>query len=125
MIKVINHGVSEKLMQDMIKASRSFFDITEEEKREYAGEHVFSPIRCGTSLHGTTTNGNLWRDYLRAFVHPDFHFPNKPPGLRYFHFIYNEVLSQINSFKGRNIPRYHVMSGDHNHLTHIIMGSLI
>lgn len=29
-------------------------------------------------------NGKSWRDYLRAFVHPDFHFPNKPPGLRYF-----------------------------------------
>lgn len=72
MVKVINHGVSGKLMEDMIKATQGFFHLTEEEKREYVGEDLFSPI----------TNGKSWRDYLRAFVHPDFHFPNKPPGLR-------------------------------------------
>lgn len=75
MVKVINHGVSGKLMEDMIKATQSFFHLTEEEKREYTGEDLFSPITNGKAQH---------RNYLRAFVHPDFHFPSKPPGLRYF-----------------------------------------
>lgn len=79
----------EKLSTEMLKASQSFFDISEEEKREYAGRDVFSPVRCGIGFNASMDKGLHWRDYLRAFVHPDFHIPNKPSGFRqvYVHFI--------------------------------------
>ncbi|KAF5942629.1 hypothetical protein HYC85_020271 [Camellia sinensis] len=48
---VINHGVQEKLMDDMVKASKSFFDMSEEEKGEYNGKQLFDPIRSGTSFN--------------------------------------------------------------------------
>ena len=38
---LINHDVPESLMTRMIEAFRGFFDLTEEEKREFQGTHVF------------------------------------------------------------------------------------
>lgn len=49
---VVNHGVPEKLREDMLKASQSFFDMPEEEKREYMVQDVLAPIKCGTSFEG-------------------------------------------------------------------------
>ena len=38
---LINHDVPESLMTRMIEAFRGFFDLTEEEKCEFQGTHVF------------------------------------------------------------------------------------
>ena len=81
--QVVNHGMSESLMKGMIDACRRFFDLTEEEKREFHGTHVLDPIRCGTSFNPTVENVLFWRDFLKVFVHPRFHFPGKPAGFRY------------------------------------------
>ncbi|KAA8536421.1 hypothetical protein F0562_028899 [Nyssa sinensis] len=77
---LINHGVPENLMKAMIEACNDFFNLTEEEKREFAGKHVFDPIRCGTSLSGRVDKILLWRDFLKIIVHPEFNFPYKLTG---------------------------------------------
>ncbi|XP_043707906.1 2-oxoglutarate-dependent dioxygenase 19-like isoform X2 [Telopea speciosissima] len=77
---VINHGVPENLREEMLNACQRFFDLTEEEKREYAGKHVTDPIRCGTSFNASVEKVFFWRDFLKVFVHPEFHSPGKPPG---------------------------------------------
>ncbi|XP_002265816.1 2-oxoglutarate-dependent dioxygenase 19 isoform X1 [Vitis vinifera] len=77
---LINHGVPESLMTGMIEACRGFFDLTEEEKREFQGTHVLSPIRCGTSFNARVDQILFWRDFLKVFVHPQFHSPSKPAG---------------------------------------------
>ncbi|KAF6166823.1 hypothetical protein GIB67_005699 [Kingdonia uniflora] len=79
---VINHGVPESLMQGMLDACQSFFDLTEEEKLEFAGKHVLDPIRCGTSFNASEEKVFFWRDFLKVFVHPEFHAPSKPVGFR-------------------------------------------
>lgn len=77
---VINHGVAKEVMEEMGKACEGFFDLTEEEKREYAGKQLFDPIRAGTSFN-VVVDGNafLWRDFLKIHVHPVFHAPSNPP----------------------------------------------
>ncbi|CAL5414994.1 unnamed protein product [Camellia sinensis] len=75
---VINHGVQEKLMDDMVKASKSFFDMSEEEKGEYNGKQLFDPIRSGTSFNVLVDKSLFWRDYLKVHVHPHVNSPNKP-----------------------------------------------
>ncbi|CAL5417850.1 unnamed protein product [Camellia sinensis] len=75
---VINHGVQEKLMDDMVKASKSFFDMSEEEKGEYNGKQLFDPIRSGTSFNVLDDKSLFWRDYLKVHVHPHVNSPNKP-----------------------------------------------
>jgi isopenicillin N synthase-like dioxygenase len=77
---LVNHGVEERMMKAMIDACRGFFDLTEEEKREYEGKDVLDPIRCGTSVNTSVENVFFWRDFLKIAVHPKFHSPNKPPG---------------------------------------------
>ncbi|KAA8536407.1 hypothetical protein F0562_028885 [Nyssa sinensis] len=77
---LINHGVPESLMKAMVEASKEFFNLTEEEKREFEGKLLLDPIKCGTSLHGRVDEVLFWRDFLKVIVHPDFHFPYKPTG---------------------------------------------
>ncbi|KAG4954812.1 hypothetical protein JHK87_040406 [Glycine soja] len=78
--KLINHGVSETLMDKMLRASQRFFDLSEEEKREYAGGKVLDPIRYGTSFNLMVDKALFWRDYLKCHVHPHFNVPSKPHG---------------------------------------------
>jgi isopenicillin N synthase-like dioxygenase len=81
---VINHGVPESLMKAMTDACGEFFNLTEEEKREYGGKHVLDSIRCGTSFNASVDKVLFWRDFLKIFVHPQFHSPSKPPAFRYY-----------------------------------------
>ncbi|KAL5563439.1 hypothetical protein UlMin_033186 [Ulmus minor] len=77
---VINHGVPERLMGAVIDGCRGFFELSEEDKEEFKANHVLDPIRYGTSFNASVEEVFFWRDYLKVFVHPQFHFPNKPSG---------------------------------------------
>lgn len=81
--QLINHGIPESLMEAVIEGIRGFFDLTEEEKREFEQTNVLNPIRYGTSFNRSMEKVSFWRDFLKAFVHPEFNFPNKPAGFRY------------------------------------------
>ncbi|KAJ7958959.1 putative 2-oxoglutarate and Fe(II)-dependent oxygenase superfamily protein [Quillaja saponaria] len=84
---LINHGVPEELRDEILRASCSFFELAEEEKREFAGNQVLDPIRCGSSFNVKVDKSFYWRDYLKLHVHPSFNAPNKPPG-------FSEVLQE-------------------------------
>ncbi|CAL5189452.1 unnamed protein product [Lathyrus oleraceus] len=75
---LINHGVSEKLRDEVLRGSQCFFDLSSEDKKEYIGEKLFDPIRCGTSFNIKVDKKLYWRDYLKCYVHPQLHVPNKP-----------------------------------------------
>ncbi|XP_041014517.1 2-oxoglutarate-dependent dioxygenase 19-like [Juglans microcarpa x Juglans regia] len=82
---LINHGVPERQMEAVTENIREFFDLTEEEKREFEGKNLLDPIRCGTSFNTSLENVFFWRDFLKILINPDdheFQFPNKPPGFR-------------------------------------------
>lgn len=79
-----NHGVPESLMNSAIDGCDSFFHMSEEEKLEFRGKHVLDPIRCGTSFNASVDEVLYWRDFLKVLVHPQFHFPKRPSGFRYF-----------------------------------------
>ncbi|KAI4299124.1 hypothetical protein L6164_032614 [Bauhinia variegata] len=88
---LINHGIPESLTNRMIQGIAEFFDLPDKEKREFQGENLYDPIRCGSSFNPVKEKVHCWRDFLKAFVHPEFHFPHKPTGLRdtSFEFIKN------------------------------------
>lgn len=75
--------MSETLREKVLRATQSFFDLSEEEKKEYAGEKMLDPIRYGTSFNVRVDKALFWRDYLKCHVHPHLHVPSKPPGFRY------------------------------------------
>ncbi|EXC41812.1 putative 2-oxoglutarate/Fe(II)-dependent dioxygenase [Morus notabilis] len=81
---VTNHGVPESLMDAVMDGCRGFFYLCEDDKLEFKGDHVMDPIRCGTSFNASIEKEFYWRDFLKVFVHPQFHFPNKPSGFSPF-----------------------------------------
>ncbi|XP_063936223.1 LOW QUALITY PROTEIN: 2-oxoglutarate-dependent dioxygenase 19-like [Daucus carota subsp. sativus] len=92
---VINHGVSESLMKNVMEGCYEFFNLTDEEKKAYEGSDVLDPIRCGTSFNTAKETIFFWRDFLKVLVHPDFHFPDKPKGFSELALEYVERIREI------------------------------
>ena len=79
----MNHGVEERLREQMLEVCRDFFDLSEVEKGKYVGRNVLDPIRCGTSFNPSVETVFYWRDFLKVLVHPAFYSPEKPADFRY------------------------------------------
>ncbi|XVE66584.1 hypothetical protein DITRI_Ditri08aG0090500 [Diplodiscus trichospermus] len=92
---VINHGVPESMAKAMIETCRGFFELEEEEKQEFQGKNVLDPIRSGTSFNVSVEKVLLWRDFLKLFMHPEFHSPNKPPALSETALQYSRRVRQV------------------------------
>ncbi|XP_028760192.1 1-aminocyclopropane-1-carboxylate oxidase homolog [Neltuma alba] len=46
---ITNHGISEKLMEEVINKSLEFHDLPLEEKMEFFNKEIITPVRFGTS----------------------------------------------------------------------------
>ncbi|XP_052107566.1 2-oxoglutarate-dependent dioxygenase 19-like, partial [Arachis duranensis] len=79
-LQLINHGVSQTLREELLRASQSFYDLPEQDRKQYEGGNILDPIKCGTSFNVNVEKNLLWRDYLKCHVHPHFHAPLKPTG---------------------------------------------
>ncbi|CAI9765384.1 unnamed protein product [Fraxinus pennsylvanica] len=98
---VINHGIPESLMTAMLDVSNEFFNLPEEEKPKFEPKDVLEPVRYGTSFNTAKEKVFCWRDFLKVFVHPEFHCPHKPTALsayqRGIHGSFAKVRSCIQS----------------------------
>ncbi|KAG6406764.1 hypothetical protein SASPL_134374 [Salvia splendens] len=81
---LVNHGLPEELIASLFATVREFFNLPDDEKKQYEGKSTSSPIVCGNFNVKTTSNQTftLWRDFLKIHVHPEFHCPSKPQPLR-------------------------------------------
>ncbi|KAF4369956.1 hypothetical protein G4B88_016117 [Cannabis sativa] len=85
---LINHGISDDLMKKMMEGCDNFFNMVEEDKKEFEGSldtYVLDPICYGTNFDKGDNQINqlhYWRNYIRFIVHPQFHSPHKPIGFR-------------------------------------------
>ncbi|XP_030503451.2 2-oxoglutarate-dependent dioxygenase 19 [Cannabis sativa] len=83
---LINHGISDDLMKKMMEGCDNFFNMVEEDKKEFEGSldtYVLDPICYGTNFDKGDNQINqlhYWRNYIRFIVHPQFHSPHKPIG---------------------------------------------
>ncbi|KAK4252784.1 hypothetical protein QN277_014327 [Acacia crassicarpa] len=94
---LINHGIPESLINSVMEGVKGFFDLSDEEKREFQGKNIFDPIRCGSSFNTAAEKVHCWRDFFKVFVHPDFHFPHKPSGFSDTAFEYVKRIREIAS----------------------------
>ncbi|CAA2950952.1 DMR6-LIKE OXYGENASE 2-like [Olea europaea subsp. europaea] len=69
-------------MRAMLDVSNEFFNLPEEEKPKFEPKDVLEPVRYGTSFNSAKEKVFCWRDFLKVFVHPEFHCPHKPTALR-------------------------------------------
>ncbi|XP_078165768.1 2'-deoxymugineic-acid 2'-dioxygenase-like [Carex rostrata] len=85
--QVINYGVSEQLMRDMIRVIEEFFNMSKEDKAAYYSEDTSKTNRLFSSSYLAQKDGpRYWRDCLRlASYHvPETtnDWPDKPAKLR-------------------------------------------
>ncbi|KAL3620962.1 hypothetical protein CASFOL_035874 [Castilleja foliolosa] len=96
---LINHGIPETLLKAIIDTSLEFFELPDEDKKRYEAKSPSDPIKSGTGSVINISNHriHLWRDFVKSYVHPDFHCPDKPQTLR-------DILLEF-SEKSRSVAR--------------------
>ncbi|MBA0796835.1 hypothetical protein Gohar_007569, partial [Gossypium harknessii] len=69
--QVINHGVSEDLMNDTMNVFKEFFELPAEDKADLYSEEFNRPCKLYTSSANYDGDKvHLWRDSLRHPCHP-------------------------------------------------------
>ncbi|XP_060964948.1 2-oxoglutarate-dependent dioxygenase 19-like [Cannabis sativa] len=82
---LINHGISDSVMKKMMEVSESFFNMGEEEKKEFEGNgDILDPICYGTNINCNIGGKQVlfWRNFIKFIAHPQFESPYKPIGFR-------------------------------------------
>ncbi|KAK6142913.1 hypothetical protein DH2020_023261 [Rehmannia glutinosa] len=67
---LVNHGIPETLLKAIIDASSEYFELPEEEKRQYETKCPSDPIKSGNSSLINTANHrvHLWRDFVKDIL---------------------------------------------------------
>ncbi|KAL0384427.1 UNVERIFIED_CONTAM: 2-oxoglutarate-dependent dioxygenase 19 [Sesamum radiatum] len=96
---LVNHGIPDSLLKAIIDASLEYFELPEEDKRRYEAKSASDPIKSGsgTAINTANVRVHLWRDFVKSYVHPQFHCPEKPHKLRH-------ILAEF-SEKTRSVAR--------------------
>lgn len=69
---LVNHGISEDLMERVRKAGQAFFDLPVEEKEKYANDQALGKIQGYGSKLANNASGQLeWEDYFFHLVYPE------------------------------------------------------
>lgn len=69
-MQLVNHGIERDVILDMIEASRSFFNLSFEERAKYMSADMRAPVRYGTSFNQNIDGVFCWRDFLKLNCHP-------------------------------------------------------
>ncbi|AES60686.2 putative flavanone 3-dioxygenase [Medicago truncatula] len=84
--QVVNHGISEDVINNMMDVCGNFFDLPFEERGKYMTSDMRAAVRYGTSFSQTKDKVFCWRDFLKLICHPlpDYlpHWPDSPVDLR-------------------------------------------
>ncbi|MCL7023384.1 hypothetical protein MKW94_027567 [Papaver nudicaule] len=85
--QIINHGISQSVLDEAIKTASNFFDLPNKYKQEFMSNDVARPVRYGTGLKDGYDVVQFWRIFLKHYAHPIEkwieHWPSNPPDYRY------------------------------------------
>ncbi|XP_020276374.1 2'-deoxymugineic-acid 2'-dioxygenase-like isoform X2 [Asparagus officinalis] len=83
---VINHGIPEELIDDVISVAQEFFEMPVEDKAPYYSEDPTKDTRLFTGQGFRKENIHFWRDCLIMSAYPvekyEHQFPEKPDNLK-------------------------------------------
>ncbi|EOY24569.1 hypothetical protein SCA6_005229 [Theobroma cacao] len=69
---LVNHGISDELMERVKKAGQKFFELSVEEKEKYANDQALGKIQGYGSKLANNASGQLeWEDYFFHLVYPE------------------------------------------------------
>ncbi|KAK2406710.1 2-oxoglutarate (2OG) and Fe(II)-dependent oxygenase superfamily protein [Trifolium repens] len=84
--QIVNHGVPEGVVANMMNVSKEFFNLPESERMKNYSDDPLKTTRLSTSFNLKTEKVSNWRDYLRLHCHPleDYvhEWPSNPPSFR-------------------------------------------
>ena len=84
---MINHGIDEKLLEDVLRVSKEFFDLPDEEKSRLFSDDPKRSCRLYTSIDYINEDVHYWKDTLKHPCHPlEEHrqsWPVKPARYKY------------------------------------------
>lgn len=98
--QLINHGVAEELMKDVLVVAKEFFDLPAEEKERFYSEDPHDQgCRLRTSIDFANEKFHFWRDSLRHLCHPlkdqIHHWPENPARYRGVFGPYSEEVRSL------------------------------
>nr|ABK23633.1 unknown [Picea sitchensis] len=71
-MQLLNHGISETLIERLQAAGKAFFDLPVEEKEKYANDHAAGKIAGYGSKLANNASGQLeWEDYYFHLLWPE------------------------------------------------------
>ncbi|KAK2664435.1 hypothetical protein Ddye_003009 [Dipteronia dyeriana] len=83
---VKNHGIPEKIINNIISIAREFFKLPESERLKNYSDDPSKTTRLSTSFNVKTEKVANWRDYLRFHCYPlqDYiqEWPSNPPSFK-------------------------------------------
>ena len=86
-VQVLNHGIDDGLIAEVMAVAREFFRLPAEEKAKLYSDDPTRKIRLSTSFNVRKETVHNWRDYLRLHCHPLEQYvpdwPANPPPFRY------------------------------------------
>ncbi|KAL4187020.1 hypothetical protein AMTRI_Chr09g37020 [Amborella trichopoda] len=86
LFQVVNHGIPEGVIENMMQVSRDFFRLPEFEKMKNFSDDPSKTMRLSTSFNMKRESVHNWRDYLRLHCYPlqDFtdEWPSNPTSFR-------------------------------------------
>ncbi|KAF6158816.1 hypothetical protein GIB67_012459 [Kingdonia uniflora] len=68
--QIINHGISESVMDGALASAKDFFDLPMEGKTEFMSNDIYKPVRYSTSLKDGVDKVQFWRVFLKHYAHP-------------------------------------------------------
>ncbi|KAB2020191.1 hypothetical protein ES319_D07G051100v1 [Gossypium barbadense] len=84
--QVVNHGISQSILDEALAMALGFFDLPSEEKLKFKSNDVYNPVRYGTSLKDGADKVQFWRVFLEHYAHPldawIDSWPHNPPQYR-------------------------------------------
>ncbi|KAH7864729.1 hypothetical protein Vadar_033107 [Vaccinium darrowii] len=96
--QVKNHGVPEKMIENVLQIAREFFRLPESERLKNYSDDPSKTTRLSTSFNVKTEKVSNWRDFLRLHCYPLQNYvhewPTNPPSFR------EEVAEYCTSVRG-------------------------
>jgi isopenicillin N synthase-like dioxygenase len=85
-MQLVNHGISNEVIGNMMNVSKRFFELPMAEREKYMTTDLGTPVRYGTSFNQTKDGVYCWRDFLKLMCQPQpdvlLHWPASPVDFR-------------------------------------------
>ncbi|KAI3757743.1 hypothetical protein L6452_05286 [Arctium lappa] len=111
--QIINHGITQKVLDEALGTAFGFFNLPTTEKSRYMSNDVHKTVRYGTSIKDGSDKIQFWRIFLKLYAHPlnqwIQQWPDNPPDYGQFIVLIGESISR--NLKSQRPASCNVISG--------------